>query len=86
VSAPATEAGPVISGLEKRYLELSTGAEAGAWRFQPRPLTVVAIYELRRDQIATSVPIRRVTCPDDLGALPAVCQAIADDPPGAGED
>jgi hypothetical protein len=127
-AVPATDAGPVITGLEKRYLELSIGEEAGPWRFQCRPLPLEAIYELRRGRgvdgpviepivgadrlttlvrhlraavapldaptkaaelarlgrLATSVPVRRVTYPDDLEALPALCQAIAGDAP-AGE-
>jgi hypothetical protein len=129
-AVPATEAGPVITGLEKRYLELSTGEEAGPWRFQGRPVALAAIYELRRDRgvdrpfiepiagadrlttlvrhlrtavapldaptkaaelerlgrLAASMPVRRVTCPDDPEALPALCQAIAGDAPAGGHE
>ena len=47
--AGAALAGPVATGLEKRYAKLRVGATAGAWRFQPRPLPLTAIYLLERD-------------------------------------
>jgi hypothetical protein len=46
---PATsDAGAVLTLAEKRYLHLSTSNGARAWRFQPEPRPVGAVYELLR--------------------------------------
>ncbi|MFL5865795.1 MAG: serine/threonine protein kinase [Thermoleophilaceae bacterium] len=123
LAGSSPEAGPVWTGMDKRYLELSTGNGTAAGRFQPEPLRVGALYELRRDpelaapliepiagadrvatllrhtrqalapldpgsrdaefsrlgRLAASVPMSRLTCPDDLASLSAVCRAIAED-------
>jgi hypothetical protein len=50
-SAPARvpDAGAVLTGLDKRYLALSSGDDRDEWRFHPEPLPAGVIYELRRD-------------------------------------
>jgi hypothetical protein len=40
--------GAVATGFEKRYVELSTAGDHGAWRFQPEPRPLAAIYLLER--------------------------------------
>jgi hypothetical protein len=47
-AAREADGGPVITGPDKRYLVLSSSGDGGAWRFQPEPLPVGAIYELQR--------------------------------------
>jgi hypothetical protein len=120
LGAHALDAGGVISGDRKRYIELS-GAGAGApWRFGAEPRPVTAIVELRSgaatapetreaagaaavptllrhlrrplctpsgaaraaefgrvSRLAGAVPVRLLTRPDDLDALPEVCAAVA---------
>jgi hypothetical protein len=110
----------VATAIDKRYLELSVGDGSEVWRFQPEPLPLTAICELRRDpdvswpviepvtggdgfttltrhtrqalaqldpsiraaefqrlgRMATTIPIWRLRCPDELDALPACCEAI----------
>src|SRR4051812_26615749 len=40
--------GAVATGFEKRYVELRVGDETGAWRFQPSPRPLAAVYLLER--------------------------------------
>src|SRR5439155_26242605 len=47
-AVPASDAGAVLTRSEKRYLHLSFENGSRAWRFQPEPRPVGAIYELRR--------------------------------------
>jgi len=44
----AADAGPVLTGSDKRYVGLSMRASARAWRFGAEPLPLAAVYELRR--------------------------------------
>jgi hypothetical protein len=60
--------GAVATGLEKRYVELRVGAPAGAWRFQPQPLPLAAIYLLERNG-AVAPRIDEVTGAERLVAL-----------------
>lgn len=43
------DAGPVMTGQDKRYVALSSAPGAAAWRFRSRPLPVSGVVELRRD-------------------------------------
>jgi hypothetical protein len=42
------DGGPVMPGVDKRYVTLSTAGEFPAWRFRSEPLRVGVIYELCR--------------------------------------
>jgi hypothetical protein len=47
--SPRSPVGSAVgTGVDKRYVELAVDAPAGAWRFQPRPLPLAAIYVLER--------------------------------------
>jgi hypothetical protein len=46
--APPAGPRPVVTGVDKHYLDLSTEDGAAAWRFQPEPLPLEAIYLLQR--------------------------------------
>jgi hypothetical protein len=45
---PAAGPSPVMTGMDKRYLDLSTEGGARKWRFQPEPLPLGGIYLLQR--------------------------------------
>jgi hypothetical protein len=72
LSAPVVEP---VAGAEclTTLVRHASGAQA---RLDP---SVRADELARLGRLVASVPIRRVACPDDLSALPAVCQAIVDD-------
>ena len=54
------DAGPVITGSDKRYVALSEAPHAATWRFQSQSLPIAAIVELRADTTTTAPVIQRV--------------------------
>ena len=62
-------AGLAISGLEKRYVALSDAPDARCWRFQPRPLPLGTILELRRDPEVAAPSFERVDGAERLTLL-----------------
>jgi hypothetical protein len=66
---PVPDGGRVFRSLDKHYLELSTERRARAWRFQPQPLPVAAVYVLERDSDCSSPVIEEVTGAARLAAL-----------------
>jgi hypothetical protein len=114
----------VLTGLEKRYVNLIDDGGSSAWRFQSDPLPLAAIYVLGErvpslaapaiepippatavmalmahrsasfltldrekqarefaflSRVAVTVPVRKVSRPDSLDALPQLCDAILED-------
>ncbi len=114
----------VLTGGEKRYVNLIDDRGSSAWRFQSDPLPLAAIYVLGErvpslaapaiepippatavmalmahrsasfltldrekqarefallSRVAATVPVRKVTRPDSLDALPQLCDAILED-------
>jgi hypothetical protein len=69
LGTPLPERGHVVTGFDKRYLELSMDEHATAWRFQPRTLPLVAIYLLERSPAAARPEFRAVTGSAALAAL-----------------
>jgi hypothetical protein len=114
----------VLTGWEKRYVNLIGDGGSSAWRFQSDPLPLAAIYVLGErvpslaapaiepippaigvmmmmahrsasfltlepekqarefvllSRVAVTVPVRKVSRPDSLDALPQLCDAILED-------
>ncbi len=67
--------GPVMTGLDKRYLELSGGDRYGTWRFQREPLPLDAIYLLQRHPDFPAPAIDPIVRGDRLTTLLAYTSA-----------
>jgi hypothetical protein len=63
------DAGPVMTGQDKRYVALSSRPDARAWRFHRGPLPVSGVFELRRDPERVAPTVERVRGADRLALL-----------------
>ena len=69
LAGPVPDGGEVITGIDKRYIELSLDPEAPVWRFEPRRLPLAALYLLERRSGAPHPEIRPVAGAAALAAL-----------------
>jgi hypothetical protein len=63
------DAGPVMTGTDKRYVALSSAPYARAWRFQSGSLPVSGVFELHRDPERAAPLVERVTGANRLALL-----------------